>query len=205
MAKYPSAKDKSCGHGSTYIRGCPGCRDWNRERARQIQRKWRESNPERVGEASRKYYAAAPEKFRERVRRWSAAHPEKVRENGRRRQVEHPEQTRATTRRRRAHKQAVDERFTPAEEAFVREFQHNACAICRKTDMPLAVDHWLPLSKGHPLAPGNAVLMCRPCNSHKSARLPVDIYPPEVVARIEDMLQLQAALGPGSQFWADAQ
>lgn len=38
--------------------------------------------------------------------------------------------------------------------------------LCEATD-DLSVDHVRPLSKGHGLRPGNAVTLCRSCNSSK--------------------------------------
>lgn len=44
------------------------------------------------------------------------------------------------------------------------------CAICLSTDN-LCIDHVQPLSKGHGLKPGNAVTLCRSCNSRKKDKL----------------------------------
>lgn len=43
------------------------------------------------------------------------------------------------------------------------------CVVCGSTS-DLATDHVLPLSKGHGLNPGNAVRLCRKCNSRKKDR-----------------------------------
>lgn len=44
-----------------------------------------------------------------------------------------------------------------------------ACIICGSTNY-LCIDHVLPISKGCSLTPGNAVVLCRSCNSKKSNR-----------------------------------
>lgn len=50
-----------------------------------------------------------------------------------------------------------------------------ACIICGSTRR-LSVDHVKPSSQGHPLKPGNAITLCRSCNSRKSS-LPLSHLP----------------------------
>lgn len=49
-----------------------------------------------------------------------------------------------------------------------------ACVLCG-TEKNLTVDHVKPLSRGHGLYPGNAVVLCRSCNSTKSNKHPDDL------------------------------
>ena len=44
-----------------------------------------------------------------------------------------------------------------------------ACVVCGRDDR-LTVDHVRPLSKGFGLEPGNAVILCKSCNSRKRTR-----------------------------------
>lgn len=46
-----------------------------------------------------------------------------------------------------------------------------ACVICGSKSR-LAVDHVYPLSEGYGLKPGNAIILCKNCNSKKSKKLP---------------------------------
>lgn len=45
------------------------------------------------------------------------------------------------------------------------------CVVCGSREK-LGVDHVKPLSKGHPLVPGNATVLCGKCNSKKFNRMP---------------------------------
>lgn len=48
------------------------------------------------------------------------------------------------------------------------------CVVCGKRGK-LEVDHVKPASKGYGLRPGNAVMLCRQCNTKKSDKLPEDL------------------------------
>jgi hypothetical protein len=58
-----------------------------------------------------------------------------------------------------------------------------ACVICGVTD-DLTRDHIRPVSQGHALEPGNAVRLCRACNSFKRDR-DLEELPPEIAERLE--------------------
>ena len=62
-------------------------------------------------------------------------------------------------------KKLHDSEWTPEMEYAIRQL-FTACIFCGSTDK-LAVDHVLPLSKGYGLKPGNAVILCKSCNSKK--------------------------------------
>lgn len=122
--------------------------------------------------------------------RYHREHPEKSREQSVRYHAAHPEESRKHLRIRRARKRAVLEFFTVEMEAFVLDSWGHRCAACGKTQM-LCIDHWLPLSRGHALTVENAVVLCRPCNGGKGARLPRDVYEPRFIASVERHLEEQ--------------
>jgi len=105
----------------------------------------------------------------------------------------HPERCRNDNRIRRACKVAVGESFSVEEEQFIRECWGDRCAVCGKSNeeekaenrKSLAIDHWLPLSRGHALTLSNAVLMCESCNSKKGTKLPSEIYDTEFIELVE--------------------
>jgi len=74
---------------------------------------------------------------------------------------------------RRERKQDQDYVWTPEMEDLLRA-TFTSCVICGSEDR-LAVDHVYPLSKGHGLKPGNAVILCKGCNSKKSRKLPKEL------------------------------
>lgn len=92
----------------------------------------------------------------------------------------------------RAKKHNLQEYFPESYKRFVHSFWDHKCASCDSID-DLCIDHWMPLSRGYPLAMGNAVLLCRRCNSRKRDHLPWDIFQGAMVVEIEARLFEQVA------------
>lgn len=65
-------------------------------------------------------------------------------------------------------KRKLDVHWTFEMEQALRRLQP-CCVVCN-AEADLTVDHVLPLSKGHGLYPGNAVVLCGSCNSQKHAK-----------------------------------
>lgn len=82
---------------------------------------------------------------------------------------------RASTIRRRQtepyHKYRIDQGFR----AMVEDKFGGVCFNCGSSD-DLAIDHHYPLSLGFGMYEGNAVLLCKVCNSAKHNKLPEDFY-----------------------------
>lgn len=83
---------------------------------------------------------------------------------------------------RRELKRSVDCGWTLDMEKAIKQFQP-ACVVCYSKYI-LAVDHVYPLSLGYGLFPGNAVILCKRCNSRKNNRLLKDL-PEDVRVKIE--------------------
>lgn len=58
------------------------------------------------------------------------------------------------------------------------------CILCESVER-LQVDHAQPLSKGFGLKPGNAVVLCKSCNSSKKAKLFTQLKP-EIAEKIQE-------------------
>lgn len=58
------------------------------------------------------------------------------------------------------------------------------CILC-ESEQNLQIDHVLPLIRGFGLEPGNAVVLCRSCNSSKKDRL-LSQLKPEIAEKIQD-------------------
>lgn len=80
-----------------------------------------------------------------------------------------------------------DVEWTLEMEVKLKEIQ-SECVLCGSKEN-LAVDHMLPVSKGYGLRPGNAVILCKSCNSRKSNKvlqeLPIEIQSKLVAAAEE--------------------
>ncbi len=69
------------------------------------------------------------------------------------------------SRKRNERKKLHDTEWTLKMELTLKELQ-TECVICNSKE-DLSVDHVLPLSRGFGLKPGNAVILCKSCNSKK--------------------------------------
>ncbi len=78
-------------------------------------------------------------------------------------------------RNRRAKKLEINEFITKEFIDFIYDKFEYRCFNC-SSESSLSLDHHYPLSLGYPLTKDNAVLLCRSCNSSKSANLPEDFY-----------------------------
>ena len=150
------------------------CKDCQRLRMRQ----WRENHPEH----DRLYRADNRDRLEAGAQAWRAANLEKVRATRRaatkRWRKAHPEARRERARvdNHRRRRGASEGAFTPAEwEALCRRYG-NRCLACGRTDLPLTIDHIVPLSKGGSNWITNAQPLCQPCNTRKHDRV-IDYRP----------------------------
>ncbi len=158
-------------------------------------REWRDKNPQ--------YHQKHTKRWHSNNKSWSHKYYEDHKEDFARRQEEyrrqHPERVKAVARdgqrKRRANKIRLFEDFTIGHESFVREFWANRCAICHLEQSgsrrKLAIDHWLPLSKGYALSIENAVLLCERCNAKKGGKWPWEVFDVRIVRGIEHLLEMQ--------------
>lgn len=72
--------------------------------------------------------------------------------------------------RRRARKAAVLNTLTSAEWLETLEVFGGRCAYCLRDDLPLTMDHMVPISRGGPHTVENVVPACKPCNFKKHDR-----------------------------------
>ncbi len=79
---------------------------------------------------------------------------------------------RQRTNNRNGKKQMLDD-WSPSMQEAIYE-QQPECVLCDAAE-DLTVDHVRPLSRGHGLYPGNAVVLCRSCNSTKHDKHPDDL------------------------------
>jgi len=94
-----------------------------------------------------------------------------------------------SARRRRARKKMVNEKYTIEDHKYTMNLFNNQCACCGSKDN-LCVDHWRPLSKGHPLSRKNAVILCRSCNASKGFKFPEECYGGQFIKLIERTLNV---------------
>lgn len=69
---------------------------------------------------------------------------------------------------------------------YVHKLFNRKCFKCNSTDN-LAIDHHIPNKKGGYLDIGNAVLLCKRCNTQKSAKDPEEFYSKKELGKLEKM------------------
>lgn len=90
----------------------------------------------------------------------------------------------------RAEKKGVEENFTPYQRQAVLMQFGKQCFVC-KSRSKLNIDHHRPLSFGHALDYGNAVVLCSVCNTNKGNMQPQEFYSEPVLQRLESLLSTQ--------------
>lgn len=80
---------------------------------------------------------------------------------------------------RRAKQASLNEKFSVEDYKAVFSACHSQCINC-SSNTNLSIDHFYPLSKGYPLKIGNGIILCRNCNSQKSASMPENFFNKEV-------------------------
>jgi 5-methylcytosine-specific restriction endonuclease McrA len=113
------------------------------------------ANPTARNAQARAWYAANKPKHRDLLRRWDRANPD------RRKAIWHNYHAR---------KLSAGGELTSALIAQVREMSDGMCAYCLRTDLPLTIEHVVPLSRSGTHDPNNLVMACQPCNSRKRDR-----------------------------------
>ncbi len=77
---------------------------------------------------------------------------------------------------------------------YVLEKFGRQCVYCRKTQVPLELDHLLPRSRGGPNRASNLAPACHPCNDQKGNRTAAEFGYPEVEAQAKAPLRDAAAV-----------
>lgn len=147
-------------------------RDAIRERA------YRDANRERIAEKRREYVQRpeVQERYREGMRRRQAENPNRRRENTQRRREENPERFRALGRVSNHKRRASEGTFTAEEWLTLCEKYGNRCLCCGRDDLPLTVDHVVPICKGGTNWITDLQPLCSPCNIRKRCKI-IDYRP----------------------------
>lgn len=129
----------------------------NRARLREQGRRWREANRERE---------------RQRCREWAAANPDASKAIKRKYRQRHPEAGRRSMQIRRCRLKGAVGFYRLEDIHRIQKAQKGKCACCGKR-AELHIDHIVPISRGGSNWPRNIQLLCKPCNSRKHAKDPI--------------------------------
>jgi 5-methylcytosine-specific restriction endonuclease McrA len=145
----------------------------NPVRTQERREKWKKDHPEKVRARqkidNRIAYRRHGEKIRAQVRAYSAANRDKI--NARMASPDGRLRRRLNEGRRRARMEGVisPEQWTAALAAW-----GHCCAYCGREDVPLQLDHFVPVARGGVHEIHNAVPACFDCNVSKNARDPFE-------------------------------
>jgi 5-methylcytosine-specific restriction endonuclease McrA len=151
---------------------------------------WRAANPEKSAAIYAKHKAANRETIQKQRAAYRAANAEKLRADNAARRALDPEKNRASKlryrlaypekranleRNRRARLRAAEGFHTDEDIARIYEAQKGRCACCQsKISRRAPVDHIHPLARGGSNWPKNLQILCKPCNSSKKDKDPLE-------------------------------
>lgn len=175
----------------------------NPEYDAEVMRRYRERHPERVTESLKNYAESHRKEIANRAREWRINNPQKAKESRLRSAANNPKRNAETyarnkdrmvaaaakwrranpgkardilnksEHRRRARKAASAEHYTLAEIRVLRKKTGDKCAFCG-TKGRMTIDHIKPLARGGSNGIRNIQFLCKPCNSKKQGRDPID-------------------------------
>lgn len=120
------------------------------------EREWTPEERVRAAEKARNWYSSNKEHRKQTLRIWVEANRDAVN---------------TIQARRRAKKAVVLNTLTLEEWSEILEFFGHRCAYCLRGDMPLTMDHLIPIARGGPHSSENVVPACKQCNCSKKDRL----------------------------------
>jgi 5-methylcytosine-specific restriction endonuclease McrA len=148
LAEFRKNKSAPTGTGST-------CKLCHAAHNREYNKTYPYTNPSQTPEYKRAYYETHKDMYRAISARRDALDPEGRLER---------------TRRRRARIKGAITTLTIAEWKDILAYFGNACAYCLRDDVPMTMDHIVPISKGGAHSAENVVPACMACNQAKHVK-----------------------------------
>lgn len=135
---------------------------------------WYHANKERARAKNIEWHEKNPDRKRARDAAWKARNPEKARQAVQNHYLAHPEMYAVYRANRRASRRAAPGGgISAAEIRSLVERQGGRCVYCRRKTK-LTLDHVVPLAGGGAHDINNAQMACKPCNSSKGHKDPLD-------------------------------
>lgn len=159
----------SRGHVDYRLRSNNMCRSCSLEK---MQRE-RTENPDRHSARFKAWRDKNRDREVARHAAWRTENPEKHAEASARWRRNNLDAVRANNNKRRARLLQAEGHFTADDIERITKVQGGKCADCRKR-RKLTIDHIVPLTKGGTNWPRNVQMLCRPCNSSKCNRDPIE-------------------------------
>lgn len=134
-------------------------------------KRYYDRNRDRIVARVKNKYWQDPEEARERRRLWAQRNREHIREWWKQWYSTHNTHRRQKVR---ARYMMVGGRSVTDEQTWqlILETFSNQCAYCGNKNVPLTIDHWVPVTRGGTNDPWNLIPACRACNASKGDKTP---------------------------------
>ncbi len=143
----------------------------NHEKVLKSKKKYREANKAKIAECDKKHYEAN----RDKILAYCEANKERTREVRKKYLEKNKDKHAIDEQRRRAKKRKLSATLTSKQWNIIKQHFDNRCAYCGK-EVPLAQEHFMPLSKGGHFTLDNIIPACKSCNSSKQDKLFLEWY-----------------------------
>ena len=142
-------------------------KQYNKDHAEHISEQKKQYNKDNVKQAEyRRQYKKDNIEYRRQYLKENAEH---FTQYSRQYRIEHAEQKRIHCQHRRALKRMLPSTLTISQWESIKQAFNNECCYCGK-GLPLAQDHFIPLSKGGEYTTNNIIPSCKSCNTSKYNR-----------------------------------
>lgn len=148
----------------------------SRDKISERKRKHYSSNKDKISERDKIYYESNKDWIRERKIQYYESNKAEIKEQHKQYVKLHLLEYRMIDQKREAKKRSLSATLTKQQWDIIKAHFNNCCCYCGK-NLPLAQDHFIPLSKSGDYSINNIVPACKPCNSSKRASLFDEWYP----------------------------
>jgi len=131
------------------------------------------------GKTHREQISIREKGYAEKKRKYRQLHSEDLKERSRRWSQNNPNAVKAKKQRYRARKRSLPATLTTSEIRYCRTYWDNCCAICGRSAgfwNSVALDHWIPVTRGGGTTIGNIIPLCHGvngCNNSKHNHDPI--------------------------------
>jgi len=138
----------------------------NLEKIQIYQKKYLTENKDKLLINRKRYKIENKDKILEKSKRYREDNVEKIKESSRKFSKNNKDKVNIQTNKRRARKRLLPSTFTLEQWEQCKIYFDNKCSYCGE-ELPLEMEHLIPLTKGGGYVKGNIICSCRSCNASK--------------------------------------
>jgi len=142
------------------------CKECKNKYSKKYNPKYYENNKEKTKEQAKEYRNNNKEKVKESKNKYRLTHLEEERMSKRIYLINNRDKVNLCHQKRKAKKRKLPRNLTVEQWEKIKSDFNNSCAYCG-SKLPLAQEHFIPLSKGGEYTVNNIIPSCQSCNSSK--------------------------------------